>query len=107
MSITLEYVDACYFISTTHGSRLEFVIDNVESRQNNGCYLEKLQYMIEKEFKNDFDVRFQGYGAYGDCWFKVEYSTIEKMQACHEIINKIVGNWINKYRINQMKERSL
>lgn len=113
---------ACtFFVETRWGSRLEFVLDNSERTYydrygrhrhvktyahglDGVSYGELLWDMLTKEFARSKTIHVPNHCAYGDLSFVVHASSPRDLEHALERCDKVVARWVNKYRVNYMKE---
>jgi hypothetical protein len=121
MKSTIDVVcyQALFFVETVHGSQLEFVLDDADKRARRPTraelhpsaltftsYTETLWDMLSAEFKKAQDVRVREKSEYGGVSFLLEAPTVDALQRALARCEKVVQRWVNKYRINHMKEKS-
>jgi hypothetical protein len=105
-----------FSVNTVHGSMLEFVLDDADSRAKRPTraklhpsartftsYTEALWDMLAAEFKKAKAVRVLEKQEYGDVSFLIETDTPKTLEQAYRRSAKVVQRWINKYRINGMK----
>jgi hypothetical protein len=104
-AITRETYLAWFSVNTKHGGMLEFVLDQAWDRKN--CevpsYYDLLFNMLEKEFQRNKGVRPTEYSAYGSVMYCIEAQSPEQLSKALARCEKVVLRWINKYRINRMR----
>jgi hypothetical protein len=113
-SIKRDAVYAEFYVCTKWDQRLEFVL--LQAEENNPrfkmyssgkypvTYSEILKDMLDVEFLNDKFSRVHDYNVYGEVYFKVRAENYTELDAVLKRCDKVVTKWINKYRINSMKD---
>jgi hypothetical protein len=97
---SLDKMFVHYNIETTHGNRLEFVLD--EARERSGTdYYEKLFNMLNRAFA-DFPAVCDEWSAYGDVWMVVCCYEPENIGVISDIVEKTCLAWKNKYNVDNM-----
>ncbi len=101
MNTTIDRVIIHLTVNTLHGHQLEFVLDHTGDKQSKSYY-DLLVNMVEKKIK-PLDCYVSQYGAYGDVWLEVVTYNSDFTEL-KQLVDKAVASWVNKYRINSMKE---
>lgn len=104
--------EAWFWVMTRHKSNLEFVLDSADDRNYqyrygqsmNTRYVDQLWRMLNKEFEKNQSISVVEVSEYGDVSFRVCANTPEVLQKALMRCDRVVARWINRYRINSMKE---
>ena len=111
-----------FFVKTRWGSRLEFVLQEAEDAyfEKHHCFRHKRTYatgcdgapytillwdMLKKEFSRSKTIHVPDYCAYGDISFVVSARSPQELERAVARCDKVVQRWVNKYRVNYMKDR--
>lgn len=108
MSIRVTSWSAWFSVDTVHGDRLEFVLGFNEERlhHDQDHYSDVLWDMLRDALKSEANLRVGEKQMYGDVSFQLVSDYKEYLSRGLAICDKTVKAWINKYRVNNMKERT-
>ena len=111
--ISIESYSAWFSVNTIHGSRLEFVLDNADTRKGevprNGAhvrttYTEALWEMLKKEFEKSDTIGVEESCEYGSLMFSIKASSTIQLEKALNRCNRVTTRRINKFNINKMKK---
>ncbi len=117
-AISTNTFAAWFNVETVHKQRLEFVLVEAGARQGElrptqvhpqgrvfTTYADSLFAMLCDEFKSArAGMSVTEMQEYGDLSFHVEADTPQALQRALVRCEKVAQRWINKYRVNAMKE---
>lgn len=121
-NIDRDTFSCLFFVKTKWGSNLEFILNDTENAycekhgrwrhvkayshgRDGVSYGELLWDMLKKEFAKSKTIDVPEYGAYGDVNFTVRAGSPKELENALKRCDKVVARWINRYRINHMKDR--
>lgn len=102
-SISIDDYLAWFSVVTDHAGKLEFVLDDVEE-QTGTNYVDALDDMLKDQFKDIKTVKVEEVQIYYDVSFLISASSPEELQWALKRCEGVTARWINKYRINSMKQ---
>ncbi len=103
-SITIVDYLARFSINTDHSNCLEFVLDDVGDRTGTDYY-DVLENMLNAEFESVKTVRIEQMQVYYDVSVLISAASPAELEWALEKCAGVVSRWINKYRINSMKQK--
>ena len=104
-TINIDSFSAWFSVNTVHGGRLEFVMGHTAERKgrDTGYYFDALESALNKAFRTG-STRLLESNEYGHVMFNIQDLTPDKLLRALAKADKVTQRWINKYRINEMKE---
>jgi hypothetical protein len=107
----LTHVHGWFNVTTVHGHRLEFVLRDAEDWDNGGqpqgFYVDSLVSMLGEEFRGDPErgiVEEQHFGHISLCLLA---PNVEELMDGLGVCDTIIERWIERFGINDMKDRKL
>lgn len=93
-------------VDTVHGVKLESIIGKKENGPDHdpGDFANSLVSMVKKEFLKNPDICFHEYDLYGHLTYSVYVDKIENIQRVIDRCEKVNNRWVNKHRINGMRD---
>lgn len=101
---TLHHLVLNLTVNTSHGSELEFVLDDTNDRTNRNYY-DELWLFVNKQLESTESTVFE-YGAYGHVWLTVQVRSVEEIPMITELVNRGVDRWIKRFNVERMKRNS-
>jgi hypothetical protein len=111
-AISTHSFGAWIAVETKHGSRLEFVLRAADDRNGRPhhhehvftTYTDRLWDMLKKEFKRSKSIDVREKQEYGDVMFYIQANTLKELQSAIVRSERVTQRWVNKYRVNIMRE---